>query len=265
MNNASRRERRSPDLHSTEQLPPKEHLFSSRERRSPDLHSSGPQQPEKGTASGISASEWHSRGYLRHRDGYSLTQHVSGHLADSLPKSAIEKIDLSIKNLPESKRRMERRKKLEAWIDAGHGSCILRKPEIASMVQDSLMHFHDQRYYPYAWVVMPNHFHALFQPINDWTMAKIVGSWKKFMARRIRDYLKNADQEICAPGSTPGSGGRRGPVWHHEFWDRYIRDEEHYLDTVEYIHNNPVKGGLVRYPEEWPWSSAALDDTGYGH
>jgi REP element-mobilizing transposase RayT len=42
-----------------------------------------------------------------------------------------------------------------------------------------------------------------------------------------------------------------------EYWDRYIRDAEHYQKVVDYIHQNPVRAGLCRAPEAWPWSSAA--------
>ena len=249
---------------------------SRRERRSPDLHPGKKQPSGRQISSGIDQREWFSRGYLPHRDRTALTQHVTIHLADSLPASALDKIELSIKTLPETKRKIERRKKLEAWIDAGHGSCLLIKPDIASMIQETLLYFHRLRYYLYAWVVMPNHFHALFQPINGWTTAKIVASWKKFSARRIREYLKReqrliedyrskdkdgrADQEIRVPGGRL----RPEPVWQPEFWDRYIRDEGHYWDTVEYIHNNPVKAGLARRPEDWPWSSAAVGDEEFG-
>ncbi|MFH1964852.1 MAG: transposase, partial [Acidobacteriota bacterium] len=141
-----------------------------------------------------SQGEWYSRGYLPHRDGDAFIQHVTAHLADSLPESAIERIDLSIKLLPEAQRRNERRNRLHELIDAGHGSCILRIPAVADMVQDSLLYLHEKRYCLHAWVVMPNHFHVLFQPINDWSMAKIVSSWKKFTARKIRDYLRNKGQ-----------------------------------------------------------------------
>ena len=149
------------------------------------------------------------------------------------------------------KRKIARRIKLEAWIDAGHGSCVLRKSEIASAVQNSLLHFHEKRYYLHAWVVMPNHFHALFRPLEEWTMAKIVSSWKRFTGRKIGDYLRAAG-ELGVRGSVRSSA----PIWHREYWDRYIRDEEHFWDTVEYIHNNPVKAGLVKRPEDWLWSSA---------
>jgi len=241
---------------------------SCRERESPDSHSVAEKPPDRKSASRVEQGEWYSRGYLPHRDNETLTQHVTVHLYDSLPEAAIEKVDLAIKLLPESRRKIERRKRLEALVDAGHGSCVLAIPDIAVMVQDTLLHFHQERYYLSAWAVMPNHFHSLFQPINGWTLAKIVASWKKFTARRIREYCKEvgagtfAAQEIRVPG---GRKRKKEPVWHPEYWDRYIRDEEHYLYTVEYIHNNPVKAGLVGCPEDWPWSSARFDDTGYGY
>jgi hypothetical protein len=35
-----------------------------------------------------------------------------------------------------------------------------------------------------------------------------------------------------------------------------MRNEEHFLQAFEYIHQNPVKAGLVAKAEDWPWSSA---------
>ena len=59
----------------------------------------------------------------------------------------------------------------------------------------------------HAWVVMPNHFHVLFETLHDgWTMAKIVASWKKYTARRIRDYLKNATPEEAFPSANQEIG-----------------------------------------------------------
>ncbi len=272
----------------------------------PPNHPPEPWRLRKGAKQ--SQGEWYSRGYLPHRDRAALIQHVTVHLADSLPGEAVERIDLSVRLLPEGLRRNERRSRLDDLIDAGHGSCILRIPALADIVQDTLLYFHDVRYSLHAWVVMPNHFHVLFEPANGWTMAKILSSWKKYTARRIRGFLRNAsleavnfnaDLEIGVPhgdgnpeatetfadleiGDPHGADGleaaekfvglgngvpggdfagrsgrkRREYFWHREFWDRYIRDEEHYLDTVEYIHKNPVKAGLVKDPEDWPWSSA---------
>ena len=188
---------------------------------------------------------WHSRGYLPHFESAEKIQHVTFHLADSLPKSVLARLESELKELPAEKRDVERRKRVESWIDAGHGSCVLRMPAIAEMVQGALLSFDSVRYRVMAWVVMPNHVHALFQPVNGWTVAKIVASWKKFTARRICD-MKNANREIGVPRS----------VWHREYWDRYIRNERHFQQAVEYIHLNPVRAGLVERAESWRWSSA---------
>jgi REP element-mobilizing transposase RayT len=195
---------------------------------------------------------WHSRGYLPHFESPEAIQHVTFHLADSLPKTVLLRLETELKTFPEEKRDAEHRKRIEAWIDAGHGSCILRNPTIAEMAQASLLSFDAQRYFLLAWVVMPNHVHALFQPINGWTVAKIVASWKKFTASNIYDHHQRT-------GEGPSS-----PIWHREYWDRYIRNAEHFAQAIDYIHQNPVKAGLVATPEQWPWSSAGNANLGIG-
>ncbi len=190
------------------------------------------------------APRWHSRGYLPHFQSYAVIQHVTFHLADSLPQTALQQLGAELKTLPPEKQDVERRKRVDTWIDAGHGSCVLRKPAIADMVQGSLLTYDSQRYRLLAWVVMPNHVHALFQPIIGWTVARIVASWKKFTAREICDDLRESRE------------ARSGPIWHREYWDRYIRDQTHLVQVIEYIHLNPVKAGLVVAPEHWRWSSA---------
>ncbi len=221
----------------------------------------------------IGAPTWHSRGYLPHVESAQLIQHVTFHLADSLPKEAVERLEAELKCLPVEKQDVERRKRVEAWLDAGHGSCVLREPGVGTMVQDSFLFFDGQRYRLLAWVVMPNHVHVLFQPMPGWTVAKIVASWKKFTARKICDHRRSANLPI-GPGEKAGnanlpigSGPRDeeairengAPVWHREYWDRYMRNENHLAQAIEYIHQNPVKARLVNSPEEWLWSSAAAN------
>jgi putative transposase len=149
-----------------------------------------------------------------------------------------------LKTLPVEEREPEKRRRLDDWIDAGHGSCVLSRPEIADITEASLLRFDSQRYRLIAWAVMPNHVHALFTPMSGWTVARIVASWKKFTARQICDCRRNLNEEAT------------GPVWHREYWDRYIRDKRHLVRTTEYIHLNPVKAGLVGAAESWRWSSA---------
>jgi REP element-mobilizing transposase RayT len=49
---------------------------------------------------------------------------------------------------------------------------------------------------------------------------------------------------------------RLGPFWYPDYFDRYMRNEEHLAQTIEYVEQNPVKAGLAARAVEWEWSSA---------
>lgn len=189
---------------------------------------------------------WHSRRYMPHFDSDQLVQHVTFHLADSFPASALERIERELDLTDPNKRDTEKRKRLEALLDAGHGDCALGVLAIARLMQDSLLAFDGARYRLIAWVVMPNHVHALFQTIAPWKMGKIVASWKAFTGRRIEEMTR----------ATRANAESTTQVWHREYWDRFIRDETHLAAAIRYIHNNPVKAGLVANAADWRWSSA---------
>jgi REP element-mobilizing transposase RayT len=174
---------------------------------------------------------WHNRGYLSHLDSDALIQHVVFRLADSLPRDVVQALTLLDRPM--------QRQRVEALLDAGHGDMTLRKPQAAMLVCDALRHFDSERYFLHAWCVMPNHVHVAFEPINPHELSAIVGGWKSFTAKAINRIL-----------------GRSGRLWAPDYYDRYIRDEPHYLATVSYIENNPVKAGLCAAASEWPYSSA---------
>jgi len=199
---------------------------------------------------------WHSRGYLPHFESGEVIQHVTYHLADSLPAEVLARFEDELRAMSPERRDTERRRRIEAWLDAGHGCCILREPVVAEMVQSSFLHFDGERYRLFAWVVMPNHVHVLFQPLAGWTMAKIVASWKSFTGRRIAEYMDGVGWERQAPAwhSQRSQGERR--IWQREYWDRFIRNERHFYTVISYIHQNPVKARLVEKAEDWEWSSA---------
>ena len=104
-----------------------------------------------------------------------------------------------------------------------------------------------------------------FEPIDGWTVAKIVATWKKYTAGRISDIeLENfvsSNNSIEQPAAGTNGKTDRAPIWHREYWDRYIRDEAHLQQTISYIHSNPVKAGLVGSAENWHWSSAHSENT----
>jgi REP-associated tyrosine transposase len=89
-----------------------------------------------------------------------------------------------------------------------------------------------------AWVLLPDHWHAILYPHHPLTISEAMESIKVSSTRRINRRR-----------------GELGPLWQGRFFDRAVRTAKEYHETVEYIHLNPVKAGLVRRPEDWPWSS----------
>jgi putative transposase len=92
---------------------------------------------------------------------------------------------------------------IERCLDAGHGSCLLRRPECGQMVSETLRHFEGDRVAMIAFVVMPNHVHALFVQNADWPLEKLIHSWKRFITRQINKVLS----ELAVSGSATISTG----------------------------------------------------------
>jgi REP element-mobilizing transposase RayT len=145
---------------------------------------------------------------------------VTFRLADSLPAEKLKQW-ASIEN------RTQVLRKIQEWLDAGQGVCWMRRPELAGIVATALRHFDGQRYALGSFVVMPNHVHAVVTPASEWTLEKILHSWKSFTAHRINEALQ-----------------RTGPVWQDESFDHVVRDEHHLREIEDYIRQNPVKAEL---------------------
>jgi putative transposase len=176
---------------------------------------------------------WRSRGYLPHCDADGLVQHIVFRLADSLPKAVLKKVALLGKK--------ERLLAVEQALDAGSGSALLKAPEAAQLVVDALMEFDGERYALIAWCVMPNHVHVVIQPLGDHLLSAIIKSWKAYSAARINEMH-----------------GREGRLWAPEYFDRFMRSDEHLASAIAYVENNPVVAGLCAERGAWPFSSAAL-------
>ena len=180
---------------------------------------------------------WYNRGYIPHFEGGKIPQFFTFRLCDSLPASVVEQWRNEFATTDEGKIRF--RKNVERYLDRGYGSCFLRDERVATLVQNSLLFHHDQKYRLSAWVIMPNHIHFLATPLENIELSQIAHSIKSFTAHEANKLLK-----------------RTGQFWQHEPFDRYIRNRKHFVSVVRYIENNPVKAGLCSLPEDWRFSSA---------
>jgi putative transposase len=89
-----------------------------------------------------------------------------------------------------------------------------------------------------AWVFLPDHWHAILGPRYPKGISLVMESVKVSSTRQI-----NAQR------------GDLGRLWQGRFFDRALRTVKEYQETVEYIHLNPLRRGLVKRPEDWKWSS----------
>jgi putative transposase len=121
------------------------------------------------------------------------------------------------------------------------GSCVLRRPDVAKVVQDAFLHFEGQRYNLLTWCVMPNHVHVIFSSAAGFTPSSILQSWKGFTAREINRLL-----------------GTTGPRWERESFDHLIRTEASLEKFVKYVNQNPVVAGLCSTSQEWPYGAAGV-------
>jgi len=89
-----------------------------------------------------------------------------------------------------------------------------------------------------AFCILLDHFHWLIIPSERADISQIMKSVHGFSARKI-----NKENNQC------------GKLWQHQFLDHIIRKDEDYKQHIYYIHNNPVKHGLVKEPKDYLWSS----------
>ncbi len=213
-----------------------------------DARTSRTNEPLLGVRASRPHKAWHSRGYLPHLDQPDIIQSITFRLADSVPADVIaawkSELALKGKEATSDPRCAELRERIERYAGQGHGACWLRDERIAGQVEDALLHFDGVRYRLLSWVIMPNHVHALIETTPGFPLEAVVHSWKSFTAKQVNKIL-----------------GRSGQVWEEDYFDRYIRDENHLSTVVDYIEQNPVKAGLVDTASDWRWSSASRNGS----
>jgi putative transposase len=95
-----------------------------------------------------------------------------------------------------------------------------------------------------GYVVMPEHVHLLVTEPERGGLALALQMLKQTVSRRVKVKVR----------------GR--PFWQARYYDFNVWSEGKWLEKLRYIHDNPVKRGLVQRAEDWQWSSARHYSTG---
>jgi len=102
-----------------------------------------------------------------------------------------------------------------------------------------------------ATVLLPQHWHCVWTlPNGDFDYSK---RWGLIKSRFTKRWLAAGGHSLTV--SLARVRHHERGVWQKRFWEHKIRDEEDFIRHVNYIHYNPVKHRLTRYPHQWPHSS----------
>ena len=116
-----------------------------------------------------------------------------------------------------------------------HRRRLFQVPANAELFLETLQQYRREGHYKlHAFVVMPDHIHFLLTP-QGVTIERVVGLIKGGFSHRM---------------------GSRFPIWQRGFTDHRIRDKNEFVMRRNYIHQNPVRAGIVELCEAYPYSSA---------
>ena len=168
--------------------------------------------------------------------------HVALHLADSVPQEQLaiwreERARLSAlaqaAKRPLSADEVEALRavyndRVEKYLSAGCGACLLRDPRAAEALESVLAYGNGEKYALHLFCIMPNHLHVIVGGFDETCpLRDVLTSWKGASAHRVNRVL-----------------GRKGEVWQGDAYTRIIRSREEYVRQLNYVWCNPEAAGI---------------------
>lgn len=131
------------------------------------------------------------------------------------------------------------------------GNCYLRRQEVATIVIDQLRKHDGVSYELQAFCIMPNHVHVLLDTsiqLQNQVSSELGEGY--IQLDRIMKRIKGASSRYANQflGRTGSS------FWQKDSYDHFVRNQKEWERILAYILNNPVKAGLVKDWQEWPYS-----------
>jgi putative transposase len=102
-----------------------------------------------------------------------------------------------------------------------------------------------------AWVLLPDHLHAIWTlPPDDARFALRWQQIKRLVTLRCGERLHQT-----AWMNESRTRHRESTLWQRRYWEHQIRNDLDFERHMDYLHYNPVKHGLVKQVNDWPYSS----------
>jgi len=137
---------------------------------------------------------------------------------------------------------------------------IFSEDKYCDLLIKNIKHYREKyKFNILAYVIMPSHFHWIVEVNPKFgTISDIMRDIKKYSAWDILEEIDRSDKQISnlfrqAAEDYPKQNRK---FWMSRFDDELIRNERMYWTKLHYIHNNPIKAGLVNSVEDYKYSSA---------
>lgn len=113
----------------------------------------------------------------------------------------------------------------------------------------------------YAFAIMSNHIHIIWQPLRPYSLTQIQTSFMTFTAKYIKQKLRHDNPDLLETFRV-NKYDRTYQIWKREPLSIELFTEKTFAQKLNYIHRNPVVAGLVNFPEEYKYSSALFYHSG---
>ena len=192
---------------------------------------------------------------------------VTFRLADSLPQCIVRKLKKEMeveierlkKKLPDHNlpllRDIRKRHfgKYDHQLDKhSYGACFLRQNPAAEILQAKLHEYDGNFYELFAYSIMPNHAHILFN-----SAIQLDDNQDRLTNEALENYVQlDKVMQRIKGGSAHSINrllNRTGKFWAKDSYDHYVRNEKELINIAVYTLQNPVKAGLSENWESWPF------------
>ena len=135
---------------------------------------------------------------------------------------------------------------------------LLKEDRFKDIITDSLAFLKTaNRITVYAFVIMSNHMHIIWQIMGDHKREDVQRDLLKFTGQQILKVLRNEKARVQEK-ILVNAKDRKYQVWERNSLSIPILSEDVIWQKIEYIHDNPVRARMCDLPEEYKYSSASF-------
>jgi REP element-mobilizing transposase RayT len=140
---------------------------------------------------------------------------------------------------------------------------LFAEPAYRQIVLDALNYLSTNKHTQLnAFVVMSTHIHAILWPDDGIDLSDVTRDFKRFTSREIsREAKRQGSDQFVKVFADSRLANRAQDTSQYQVWQESSHPEAIFTEKfarqkMDYIHFNPVKAGMVKTADEWPYSSA---------